>query len=143
MLYSTNDIYVGRSFAEYGEYCALKAEVLTDLLEPGDVAIDVGSHVGSMAIPMAKKVGQEGVVVAYEPQRNMVQTLGGNAQLNGLSNVFSLHAAAGEFPGEIIVPYLTYDEEANYGGLALGEYTTGEAVPMSAIDALEVNKQGH
>jgi len=140
MIYSVMDAYIGRSFDEYGEYCAPKVDLLVDLLEPGDVAIDVGAHIGSMTIPMAKKVGREGVVVAYEPQRTMNQLLGGNAQLNGLTNVFSLHAAAGEFPGEIIVPYLNYEEEANYGALALGEYTTGEAVPLSSVDALEVNK---
>ncbi|MCR9255447.1 MAG: FkbM family methyltransferase [Alphaproteobacteria bacterium] len=140
MLYSNRDSYIGRSLDEYGEYCARKTELLADLLEPGDVAIDVGAHIGTMTIPMAKKVGAEGVVVAYEPQRNMNQILGANAQLNGLTNVFTLHAAAGEFPGEIIVPHLTYDEDANYGALALGEYTSGEAVPLSSIDALEVNK---
>lgn len=140
MMYTKFDAYIGRSFEEYGEYCNQKIELLCDLLEPGDVAIDVGAHMGAVTVPMAKAVGHEGVVVAYEPQRGMNQLLCANAQLNGLANVFSLHAAAGEFPGELIVPYLAYDEEANYGALALGEYTKGEAIPVSPVDALEVNK---
>lgn len=39
----------------------------TSLLQPGDVAIDVGAHVGVFALHLAEAVGPTGMVYAFEP----------------------------------------------------------------------------
>ena len=51
------------------------AALLAALLAPGDGAIDVGAHVGTNALTMARAVGDAGVVVALEPQRAVHQLL--------------------------------------------------------------------
>jgi len=41
--------------------------VYTAALRDGDVAIDIGAHVGRHTLPMARAVGVRGKVYAYEP----------------------------------------------------------------------------
>ncbi len=73
------------------------AALLAALLAPGDGAIDVGAHVGTNALTMARAVGDAGVVVALEPQRAVHQLLCASVALSGVSSsVVALWAAAGD-----------------------------------------------
>ncbi|MBM3598999.1 MAG: FkbM family methyltransferase [Alphaproteobacteria bacterium] len=135
-LYNRNDIYVGRALQAYGESGQIKLDLLSQLVRPGNVVVDVGAHIGVHAIALAKVVGPTGAVIAIEPQRLLVQSLSANAALNSLTNVFTLHAAAGEKVDQIIVPGLNYDVENNFGAVELGHYTEGEAVPLMPLDNL-------
>ena len=139
MLYNRNDVYVGRSLQAYGESGQIKLDLLSQLVRPGDVVVDVGAHIGAHTIPLAKVAGADGAVIAIEPQRMLLQVLSANAALNSLNNVYTLHAAAGEkSAGEktehVIVPGLNYDVENNFGAVELGHYTEGEAVPVMHLD---------
>jgi hypothetical protein len=71
-------------------------EVLTSTLDRGDVFLDVGSHLGEFVVPVAKKVGGQGLVVAIEPEPHFVRKLQENLELNGLSNVRIFQKALGE-----------------------------------------------
>ena len=50
------------------------AQLLAALLAPGDVAIDVGAHVGTNALAMARAVGDRGAVVALANPANAGET---------------------------------------------------------------------
>jgi hypothetical protein len=75
MMYLRQDIYVGRSFAEYGEYSEGEVDLFRQCLRPGDVALDIGANFGSHTIPLAQLVGPGGAVYAFEPQRILFQIL--------------------------------------------------------------------
>jgi FkbM family methyltransferase len=62
--------------------------------EQGDVAVDVGAHMGRYTIPSAKRVGQNGSVVAIEAHPGNFRLLERNLRLNGLTNVIPLNCAA-------------------------------------------------
>src|SRR5262249_3039442 len=49
------------------DYEVLVQHVYEALLRPGDVAFDVGAHVGRHTAPMARCVGPTGRVLAFEP----------------------------------------------------------------------------
>ena len=49
------------------DYEAIIEEVYEGVLRPGDVAIDIGAHCGRHTIPLAKRVGAAGKVIAVEP----------------------------------------------------------------------------
>lgn len=51
-------------------------------LKPGDVAIDVGAHMGDTALPIALAVGATGAVFALEPNPYIYPVLERNAGLN-------------------------------------------------------------
>lgn len=70
-------------------------ELMTSLGE-GDAFLDVGSHIGQFAVPIAKMIGIRGLVIAVEPVPSACVALEGNLKLNGLSNVRILRTALGD-----------------------------------------------
>jgi FkbM family methyltransferase len=53
-------------------------------VKPGMVVADVGAHVGMHTLGLAKRVGQQGHVFAFEPVPNVAATLTRHLELNGL-----------------------------------------------------------
>ncbi|RSN74934.1 FkbM family methyltransferase [Candidatus Methanodesulfokora washburnensis] len=74
-------------------YETLTFKIVKSLLKPGDVAIDVGAHIGVYTIPMAKIVGSKGVIVAIEPSP-IRKYLYKNIELNDVRNVVVSEKAA-------------------------------------------------
>jgi FkbM family methyltransferase len=74
-------------------------DLLVSFLGPGDVVYDVGSNVGLYAVLLAKRVGAQGLVVAFEPQEQNYIHLQENLKLNGLENVRSYRKALGDRGG--------------------------------------------
>ncbi len=136
MLYNSTDTHIGRSLDLYGEFSELEGALFALILKPGMVAIDVGANIGCFTVPMAKRVGANGSIVAIEPQRVIYQTLCANVALNALANVHTVHAAAGAEAGSIIVPEINYSAGGNFGGVELGGDDKGESVPVNVLDAL-------
>jgi FkbM family methyltransferase len=71
-------------------------DALLSVMAAGDVLLDVGSSTGHFTIPIAKVVGNGGVVIAVEPQADARVQLEANLRLNGLSNVQVLGMALGD-----------------------------------------------
>ncbi len=67
------------------------------LLRPGDVAFDVGAHVGWVAVQFAHLVGAEGRVVAFEPGSNNLPYLRRN--LAAFPQAMVVEAAVGAAAG--------------------------------------------
>lgn len=59
-----------------------------------EVFIDVGAHIGKYALQVARIVGNQGVVVAVEPNLENYQTLTKAVRLNNFKNVILLNLAA-------------------------------------------------
>ena len=60
-----------------------------------DVIIDVGAHIGTYSIPKATEIGEEGKVIALEPNPMNSKILEKNITLNKLNNIVILEKAAG------------------------------------------------
>jgi FkbM family methyltransferase len=135
MLYRLNDKFIGRSYEVYGEMNELELRLQFALIAPGDTVLDVGGNIGVNTIPLARRVGATGWVIAFEPQRIIHQMLCANLALNGLANVVALWSAAGAAPGSIRVPPIDYDAVENFGGVELGG-EQGEVVAVQAVDSL-------
>jgi FkbM family methyltransferase len=138
MLYFTTDRFIGRSLDVYGEYMEDEVGVFRAALQRGQVAVDIGAHVGCHSIALARIVGPTGSVIAIEPQRALFQMLSGNAALNRLANIHAYHAAAGSQDSEILVPVIEYSKAGDFGSLILGKWTTGESVPLITLDSLDL-----
>jgi FkbM family methyltransferase len=70
---------------------------------PGDVVVDVGAGVGDSTLLFSKLVGDQGRVIAIEAHPRSYRALARLCDLNGLTNVTPLHAAAAETNGEVAI----------------------------------------
>eukprot|EP00397_Hematodinium_sp_SG-2012_P059541 GEMP01076429.1.p1 GENE.GEMP01076429.1~~GEMP01076429.1.p1 ORF type:complete len:312 (+),score=44.06 GEMP01076429.1:41-937(+) len=83
----TMDYVVSNFIRNHGTYSHNERDVLEFFLRKGDFYVDIGANVGSYVVPMAERVGDEGLVWAFEPFRLVRQILTANVAINGLSNV--------------------------------------------------------
>jgi len=139
-VYNRNDLYIGRSLEQYGEFSEGECELFRQLVRPGGVVVEAGANIGSHTVPLAKIVGTNGRVYAFEPQRVIFQTLCANVTLNSLLNVDCRWQAVGAAPGTLLVPSLDYEKENNFGGLGLGSYQHGLSVPVTTVDCLNLER---
>jgi FkbM family methyltransferase len=136
MMFLDNDIYMGRMLAEFGEYSESEIDLLGQIVRPGDVVIDAGANIGCLTIPLAKKVGPSGTILAFEPQRFLYYMLCGNIAMNALKQAHAFHKALGAVEGVVSVPDLDYTAEQNFGGMSLRERWDGYPVPIVTIDSM-------
>lgn len=119
MLVNTNDSYIGKSLLEYGEFSQGEVDLFEALVKPGMKVFDIGANIGALTVPLARMVGPQGMVFAYEPQRMCYYALCANVVLNNLTNVICLQNAVGKENGRIDVPELDFAKPSNFGGLEL------------------------
>jgi FkbM family methyltransferase len=79
-----------------GSFEPLAERILERHLAAGDVVIDVGANVGYHTLPMARRVGEGGLVLAVEPNPSTRARLERNLSLNPISNVRVLPVAVGD-----------------------------------------------
>ena len=71
------------------------------LATPGGLAIDAGAHVGTFTVPLARRLGDTGLLIAVEPTPRTAAILRRTLALNGLESRVQLHqCAAGAAPGQ-------------------------------------------
>jgi len=138
VIYNRNDAYIGRSIEAYGEYSGLEVSVFDQLLSAGQVVIDAGANIGVHTLFFARKVGPQGRVLAFEPQRLVFQSLCGNMALNSISNVYCWNMGLGEQPGQAAVPLLDPRRPENFGGVTLDGDADGEIVAVTTIDNFDL-----
>jgi FkbM family methyltransferase len=134
VLYNSNDVFIGQAIERYGEYGEIEAQLLRQLCGPGSVAVEVGANIGTHTLVLARSVGPTGFVYAYEAQRVVFQSLCANLALNSIVNVDARHAAAGEEPGQVLIPDIDYTQTANFGGVSVNTFTSGRKVPKITLD---------
>jgi FkbM family methyltransferase len=76
---------------------------LLKVLRPGSVFIDVGAHIGRYSFSIAKLVGENGLVIAIEPDPLAFKALLMGVKLNSLRNVLALNIALGDSEGKAIL----------------------------------------
>lgn len=138
IVYLASDNTIGRSLELYGEFAESENILMTALLRPGDIAIDVGANVGTVTLALARRIGSTGLLYAFEPQRVIFQNLCATLALNGLTNVRAFPLAVGENAGSVRVPQLDLQRPANFGAVRVGSSDDGEEVPLVNLDSLSL-----
>lgn len=116
--------------------CGVEAEesrLLDELCQPGACAVDIGTNIGLHTLELARLVGCEGKVFAFEADRSNFEALERNLKENGYPQVQAFHAAVGAESGEAFI----YKSNANSGDHRIFGAATGrerEAVRMLALD---------
>ena len=81
-------------------------------IEPNDIVIDIGSHIGTFAVPMAHRI-PEGKIYAIEARKETFDILRKNIVLNDLHNVSVHNIALTNFKGSTKLYYAPYNQ--NWG----------------------------
>ncbi len=121
-------------------------DIVYQIVKPGDYAVDLGANLGYHTVTLAKLVGNSGKVFAFEPQRITFQQLNCNVFLNGLDNVYTFHAAAGETNSEVFVEQVDYyrvvegDFGTNIGNTSVNSLGFGDKIPKISLDSLNLPK---
>jgi FkbM family methyltransferase len=136
MLYNRNDQYIGASLRKYGEFSPGETDAFRQIVQRGWTVVEAGANIGAHTVDLSRLVGPEGVVLAFEPQRLVFQTLCANLALNSCANVHASQAGLGAVTGEVTTPFLAPDQPFNFGGVSLLGATEGETAPLRTIDDL-------
>jgi FkbM family methyltransferase len=92
-----DDLFLPSSLVLDGGYEDEIIAVLTSLLNPGDVVLDVGANMGIHTMFFARAVGPDGTVIAVEPDPINLEYLKTNISLNGYeSQIIVVPYAFGE-----------------------------------------------
>ena len=137
--YPVHDEYIGRSLQLYGEWSEGEVNLVRSILRPGDTLVEVGSNIGTHTVPLAKWLGPQGRVYAFEPQRLVYQLLCANLVANHVHNVWAYNFAVDRAPGSTVVPEIALDTTYNFGAVRVGA-PSGTAVPVTTIDSLQLER---
>lgn len=135
-----SDVYVSRSLALYGEYCAAEANIFRQLVRPGQTVVEAGANLGSHSILLARLCAP-GRFYAFEPQRRVFQVLCTNLTINGIGNAFAYPDALGAEDGEAFIPEMDFTAPGNFGGISMGELQGGTKLPVQVrrLDTLHLD----
>jgi FkbM family methyltransferase len=116
-----HDRYIGYSLLRYGEFSEFESRTLLAVIAPGQTVVEVGANIGGHTVPMARKLGPHGRVIAVEAQPVIHQQLCANIALNGLFNVTAHQCGCGAREETLYIPPINYgaDQSANFGGVSL------------------------
>ena len=78
---------IGQTVIQTGQWEGLLSRTIQACLEPGDLALDVGANMGYDVMLMSQAVGENGTVVAFEPDLGNLQLLLENLKLLPHRNV--------------------------------------------------------
>lgn len=97
-------LHGGRNLIENGllltpDYNAADIDFLLRGAVAGDVFVDIGSHIGLYALPLAQAAGPRGMVLAVDANPLMAERLAFNAAASGLGNVRIFACGLGDRDG--------------------------------------------
>jgi FkbM family methyltransferase len=130
-------VVVARSLASISTYVLLEQETwfekemafLAAYLKPGMSVVDVGANVGVYALSMARRVGPQGHVFAFEPSSETRDRLVAGVKANGLANVTVLASAVSDQAGKAVLGHGASSELH-----ALVANGPGEPVALTTLD---------
>ncbi|MEI8395492.1 MAG: FkbM family methyltransferase [Rhodospirillaceae bacterium] len=141
-----HDAPIGPALELYGEWAEIEVALLTGIINPGAVVIDVGAHVGVHTVALAGRVGPTGKVLAIEPQATLFSLLQRNIKQNNLNQVVPCHIGIAETSGELCVPFVDYAARGNFGAIQLqsiadaADTAGGRTVSVRTIDDLDLER---
>lgn len=93
--------FIQRMICNFGLWEPDITAAISDILNDGDVFVDVGANIGYYSLLGASLVGEQGRVFAIEPHPKVFALLQQNIALNGHKNIVPLNLAAGAEEGEL------------------------------------------
>jgi FkbM family methyltransferase len=90
----SSDLDVGKQIIQTQKYEPHVTSILTEVLKPGHVMVDLGANIGYFSLLAMTLVGDNGKVIAIEPNVRNLQLLYASIVENKMKNIFVLPLAA-------------------------------------------------
>lgn len=115
------------------------ARLISEIVQPGDVCLDVGANIGYFALQLAARCGPDGLTVAYEPDSGNFAMLNTNADLArsvGLQ-IECIKSAVSDTAGSCrLIP----GEESTQHTVSTSHFTEGET-PGSQVSRVKLDDE--
>jgi FkbM family methyltransferase len=123
------DDFITKQIVRFGAHTRTEIAFLVSVVEPGDAVFDLGAHIGTYAIPLARKTGSEGMLLAVEATQRTFSVLERNLSGAGLrAKITALNALIAR-PGQ---SYKALTPEGNTGGTYY-VMATEDADPVAVV----------
>jgi FkbM family methyltransferase len=94
-----NDFWISPWIGLDGVYEVPETELLKKILRSGMIVVDIGANIGWYTLLSAKKVGDKGLVIAFEPEPTNFQLLTRSIEYNKFTNVRALQECVSKEKG--------------------------------------------
>lgn len=133
--------YLGRQLFYFGCYEPGICNVVSKLLSPGDVFLDVGANYGLYSLIAAHIVGNTGRVIAFEPQKKLREFINNSLKINNFNNVDVSHYGLSdiEYSGKLLHPSTTNDGQATLKISSNEKCFDSELIPIRTLDSFLKN----
>ena len=120
---------------------------IVDTLPEDAVIVDGGANIGFFTVPVAHRtLGRGTRIIAFEPQRQLFQALGGSLAINGYHHVYLHNCGLGAEPGIAQLPAIDYGVSQDFGTVQLTDDCTvaedgwmaDRVVDITSIDAMDL-----
>jgi len=111
------DRTIAKKIALYGDYEGFMRDVLLSFAAVNTTVVDIGANIGLHTIPLSKKVGSHGKIIAFEPDPDNYHLLLKNISLNDLKNVTTHNIGLSNKAGDALL----FQSTVNRGGLSICE----------------------
>ena len=111
------------------------------VVKPGDIAADIGANIGYNTVVLARQVGSDGRVLAFEPQSQIRQQLTSNVSENGFGfNVTIFPFGLGDQDGQALElePIDYAAPVVNVGDTKIGQ--GGEKIQLRTLDSFNLER---
>lgn len=122
----------------YGEWAEQELELFKTIVSEGSVIFEIGAHIGTLTIPLARLAGETGKVYAFEPQVHPFQALNANILLNAQRTVRAYPFAVAAHKGTIRLKHLQFEHSVNSGAFVLRDHVQadGEWTELVTLDMI-------
>jgi FkbM family methyltransferase len=130
-----NDV-IKRCLSKNEEWESGIANIIKKYAKKGSLALDIGAHIGTHSITMSQAVGDEGRVIAFEPNKKIFRELCYNLAASNIKNVIPARLAIGKFVEAITTVTPLYWNEGGTFVVKANEFD--EASAQLRLDDLEL-----
>lgn len=116
-----------------GIYEPLETEFIGRLVKEGDVVVDIGAQIGYYTLILAKLVGKDGRVFAFEPAPQNFALLRRNVAMNDYHNVVAVQKAISNTTGQVRL-YLSTEDMGDHR-----IYDSGDRRKSIEIEAIRLD----
>lgn len=113
--------------------------IIIDKLGPECVIVDGGANAGFFTVPVAQRIKKKnGIVISFEPQREIFNGLAGTVALNDMDNVRLNRMGLGNKDGKAVVPVVDYSKNQDFGVVAISQSDDSLSLHDIVVDQQQV-----